>query len=100
MLIDFARRGADGRSVTGDTLVYERIETAADFAGGAAEEGVLVNFELDGRKVTGRVTRVYATPDDADRVVEVELIDEVVHDMDSGATLAHLPPANETDPTI
>jgi len=93
MLIDLARRA-------GNALVIDRIEAVVDFEGGAAEEGVLANFQLDGREVTGRIIRIFESGDGADRVVEIELIDEVVHDRDSGETLAHLPPGNETDPTI
>jgi hypothetical protein len=93
MLIDLARRA-------GNALVIDRIEATVDFEGGAAEEGVLANFQLDGREVTGRIIRIFESGDDADRVVEIELIDVVVHDMDTEETLAHLPPGNETDTTI
>jgi hypothetical protein len=93
MLIDLARRA-------GNALVIERIDATVDFEGGAAEEGVLANFQLDGREVTGRIIQIFESGDGADRVVEIELIDEVMHDMDSGETLAHLPPGNETDTTI
>jgi hypothetical protein len=90
MLIDLARRA-------GNALVIERIEATVDFEGGAAEEGVLANFQLDGREVTGRIIRASESSEGAERVVEIELIDEVVHDIDSQITLAELPPPNDTD---
>jgi hypothetical protein len=95
MLIDLIRRGM------GDTLAFERIEASpVDFEGGAAEEGVLVNFALDGRAVTGRIIRVYDSADGTEQVIEVEPINENVHDRDSEETLAHLPPGDDTGTTI
>jgi hypothetical protein len=88
MLIDLARRA-------GNALVIERIEATVDFEGGAAEEGVLANFQLDGRAATGRIIRVFESREHAERVVEIELIDDATHDLESEITRANLPPHND-----
>lgn len=92
MIVNVVRR-------TGDGIVLERVDSEFFFEGGAAEAGVLAIFELDGRKVTGRVVRVLDTaPDrvaDEHSVVEVELIDEKQHDAASEFTRANLPPPDD-----
>jgi hypothetical protein len=85
MLIDLARRA-------GNALVIDRIEATVDFEGGAAEEGVLATFQLDGRAATGRIIRVFESSEHADPVVEIELIDAAAHDRGSTMTLENLPP--------
>jgi hypothetical protein len=82
----------------GDTTVTERIEAPVDFEGSGAQEGVLVNFPLDGRDVTGRITRVLApTADqpDAEPAIDVTLIDREALDVESEITLAELPPRKD-----
>jgi hypothetical protein len=93
MLIDLARRA-------GNALVIERIGATVDFEGGAAEEGVLANFELDGRAATGRIIRVFERSEDAERVVEIELIDDTAHDLASTTALKNLPPRADTGTKI
>jgi len=97
MIVNMARR--DGGSV-----VMERVDGDFLFEGGAAQEGVLVTFELDGRQVTGRIVSVSPdSPDDgvgAGPVVEIELIDEEAHDVESEMTLANLPQDHDTDTKI
>jgi hypothetical protein len=88
---------------TGDSPVLERVDGDLLFEGGAAEEGVLATFQLDGHEVTGRVVRVLDAADgtaDAGSVIEIELIDEQDHDLDSEITLANLPPGDDTDTKI
>ena len=88
MLVNLARRD-------GDNLVIERIDEPVDFEGSGAQEGVLVNFPLDGRDVTARIVEVIApSPDDPDAVpvITVELVDRAALDAESKITLAHLPP--------
>jgi len=97
MIVNMARRDGDG-------IVMERVDGDFLFEGGAAQEGVLVTFALDGRPVSGRVVSVSpANPDDgggAGPVVEIELIDEAVEDIESEMTLASLPPDNDSDTKI
>ena len=87
MIVNVVRRA-------GDSAVLERIDGDLLFEGGAAEEGVLATFQLDGREVTGRVIRVLPADAavDAESSIEIELIDEEGHDIDSEITLANLPP--------
>jgi hypothetical protein len=92
MLIDLARR-------SGNALVIDRIEATVDFEGGAAEEGVLANFQLDGREVTGRIIRVFER-EATERVVEIELIDDTEHDLESATALDNLPPGSDTGSKI
>jgi hypothetical protein len=91
MIVNVMRRSGEG-------VVPERVDSDFFFEGGAAEAGVLATFELDGRDVTGRVVRVLdpgaGGPADAGSVVEVELIDETGHDLESDVTRANLPPPN------
>jgi hypothetical protein len=97
MIVNVVRR-------TGDSVVLERVDGDLLFEGGAAEEGVLATFQLDGREATGRVVRVLPAESgaaaDADSVVELELIDEAGHDLESEVTLANLPPGSDTDTTV
>jgi hypothetical protein len=92
MIVNLARRD-------GDNVLLERIDGEMVFVGGAAQEGVLVTFEHDGREVTGRIIKVADDPE-AEPGVEIELIDEEVHDLESEITLANLPPGNDTDTKI
>ncbi len=92
MLIDLARR-------SGNALVIDRIEATVDFEGGAAEEGVLANFQLDGREVTGRIIRVFER-EATERVVEIELIDDTEHDLELATALDNLPPGSDTGSKI
>jgi hypothetical protein len=84
----------------GDSRVLEQVDGGLLFEGGAAEEGVLATFQLDGREATGRVVRVLPADPAADSVVEIELIDREHHDRESEITLANLPPDDETDTKI
>ena len=93
MLIDLARKA-------GNALVIERMEATVDFEGGAVEEGVLATFQAEGREMTGRVIRAYDSAAGAEQVVEVELIDETGHDIESELTLSRLPPGDDTGTKI
>jgi len=96
MIVNVVRR-------TGGSTVLERVDSNLQFAGGAAQEGVLATFELDGREVTGRVVRVLDPEDDAvdaESVVELELIDEAGHDLESEITRANLPPLSDAETKI
>ncbi|HVH79963.1 MAG TPA: hypothetical protein VM782_11265 [Stellaceae bacterium] len=91
MIVNVVRR-------TDGSPVLERIDGDLQFMGGAAQEGVLATFDLDGREVTGRVVRVLDPEDgaaDAESVIEIELIDEADQDLESEVTRANLPPRNE-----
>jgi hypothetical protein len=96
MIVNVMRR-------TGDSVVLERVDSDLFFEGGAAEEGVLATFQLDGRQVTGRIVRVLdgaGGAADAEAVVDLELIDEAGHDLETEVTRANLPPANDTKTKI
>ena len=91
MLVNLAHR-------VGDALVVEQIDEPVDFEGSGAQEGVLVTFPLEGRDVTGRITKVIERSSDdptAEPVIEVELVDREALDAESGVTLARLPPKTE-----
>jgi hypothetical protein len=88
---------------TGDSVVLERVDSDLFFEGGAAEEGVLATFRFDGREVTGRIVRVFDSADgdaDAESSVDIELIDEADHDLETEVTRANLPPPNDTGTKI
>ena len=94
MIVNVRRR-------TGDSTVLERVDGNLLFEGGAAREGVLATFQLDGHEVTGRVVRVLGADtngaaDDAS-TVEIELIDEDMQDIDGEIARVNLPPENDTD---
>jgi hypothetical protein len=84
----------------GDNRVLEQVDGGLLFEGGAAEEGVLATFRLDGREATGRVLRVQPADPVTDSVVEIELIDKEHHDLESEITLANLPPVDDSDTDI
>jgi hypothetical protein len=84
----------------GASGVLEQVDGGVLFEGGAAEEGVLATFQLDGREATGRVVRVLPADPDADTVVEIELIDKEHHDRESEITLANLPPRDDTNTKV
>jgi hypothetical protein len=89
MIVNVMRR-------TGDSVVLERVDRDLFFEGGAAEEGVLATFQLDGREVTGRIVRVLDGAGGGEAIVDVELIDEADHDFGTEVTRANLPPPNDT----
>jgi hypothetical protein len=84
----------------GDSRVLEQVDGGLLFEGGAAEEGVLATFQLDGHEATGRVLRVLPADPAVDAVVEIELIDKEHHDLESEITLANLPPVDDIDTEI
>jgi hypothetical protein len=91
MLVNLAHR-------VGDALVIEQIDEPVDFEGSGVQEGVLVTFPLEGREVTGRITKVTAPSTEdptAEPAIEVELIDREALDAESVITLARLPPKTE-----
>ena len=84
----------------GDTIVDERIDCPLVFDGGQAVEGVLVEFELHGRPVTGRIRKVLPHGADDDPALDVVLIDREALDAQSEITLANLPPKDDFTPKI
>jgi hypothetical protein len=97
MIVNLARRD-------GDSIVSERIDGDLFFEGGGAQVGVLVTFGLHGEQVTGRIIKVSPlslddAPDEGP-VIDLELIDEAAHDVESEITLANLPPENDSGSKI
>ena len=96
MIVNVMRR-------TGDSMVLERVDSDLFFEGGAAEQGVLATFQLDGEQVTGRIVRVLDSAGgaaDTESIADIELIDEADHDLETEVTRANLPPANDTETKI
>jgi len=89
MIINLARR-------VGDSVTLEHIDRDLLFEGGAAQEGVLVTFQLDDQEVTGRIINVADEPGE-ETVVKIELIDQAAQDAGGEITKANLPPGDDTD---
>jgi hypothetical protein len=92
MIVNLARR-------VGDSVILEHIDGDLLFEGGAAQEGVLVTFQLDDREFSGRVIKVVDEPDE-ETVVKIELIDQAAQDAGGEITRANLPPDDDTGTKI